>query len=129
MTRLFTTLLLLCLAGTASAIDKQAFTADRFAALQQAGEVVLVDVYAPWCSTCKKQQELLARWVAANPTRKLHVLEVDFDHDKASVIRFKAPRQSTLVLFRGVSQQWFSVAETRYEEIAAALDQAFGSGS
>lgn len=125
MIRLLATLLLFVLAGTASALDKQPFDAARFAALQKAGEVVLIDVYAPWCSTCKKQQEVLARWTAANPQHRLRVLEVDFDDDKPSVTRFKAPRQSTLVLYKGRDQRWFSVAETRYEVIAKALDAAF----
>jgi thioredoxin 1 len=120
--------LLLTASSAAVALDKQPFDEARFAALQATGEVVLVDVYAPWCKTCQKQQELIARWTNENPERKLTVLEVDFDDDKASVTRFKAPRQSTLVLFKGGQQQWFSVAETRYEMLAAALDQAYAGG-
>jgi thiol-disulfide isomerase/thioredoxin len=117
--------LLLAVASAASALDKQPFDAARFAALQKAGEVILIDVYAPWCPACRKQQPAIARWVEANPERKLHVLVVDFDRDKPNVTRFKAPKQSTLLLFKGDEQRWFSVGETRDEVIAAALDQAF----
>lgn len=129
MLRMATALVLLIMSGVSLALDKQPFDAERFAQLQQAGEVVLVDVFAPWCPTCKRQQALLAQWAEANPAQKLHVLVVDFDNDKANVTRFKAPRQSTLVLFQGATQQWFSVAETRYEVIEAALDEAFAGGN
>jgi thioredoxin 1 len=44
----------LALAGNAFALEKEPFSPERFAALQEAGEVVLVDVFADWCSTCKK---------------------------------------------------------------------------
>lgn len=53
----------------------------------------------------------------------LHILEVNFDQDKAAVKRFRAPRQSTLLLYRGEEQLWFSVAETRQEAIFAAINQ------
>jgi len=110
-----------------SALEKETFTMERFKALQQAGEVVLVDVYADWCSTCAKQQEILEAYVADNPERTLHVLEVDWDEDKELVRHFRAPRQSTLLIFVGGDQYWFSVAETRKENIAAALDRAFNA--
>lgn len=129
MFRFAATLLLLIVSSVSFALEKQPFSAERFAELQQAGEVVLIDVFAPWCPTCKRQQAALAQWAEANPERKLHVLVVDFDNDKGSVTRFKAPRQSTLLIYQGELQKWFSVAETRYEVIAAALDQAFEAGS
>jgi thiol-disulfide isomerase/thioredoxin len=129
MFRLATALMLMCLAGAAFALDKQPYSAERFDQLQRAGEVVLIDVFAPWCSTCKRQEAVLAQWAQAHPERKLHVLVVDFDNDKDSVTRFKAPRQSTLLIYQGEAQHWFSVAETRYEVIAAALEQAFAGRS
>jgi len=113
----------------ALALDKEPFSAERFAALQAAGEVILVDVYATWCSTCKKQQEALAAYRAANPDKTLHILEVDFDRDKEQVRAFRAPRQSTLLLYKGEQQYWFSVAETRPNVIAAELDKAFAANA
>jgi hypothetical protein len=100
------------------------FSEQRFAALQQEGALVLVDVHASWCPTCGKQQEVITAYIAARPQAKLHHLIVDFDNDKQWVTHFKAPRQSTLLLFRGKEQVWFSVAETREAEIFAAIDKA-----
>ncbi|MEC9341595.1 MAG: thioredoxin family protein [Pseudomonadota bacterium] len=117
--------LLLSLTGPVLALEKQPFTPERFAEIQEKDEVVLIDVYAPWCPTCAKQQEALTAWASANPDKNLHVLVVDYDNDKEWVRHFRAPRQSTLLLYRGKDQFWYSVAETRPEVIAAEINKAF----
>jgi len=114
---------------TAQAFEKEPFTQDRFEELQAAGEVVLVDVFATWCPTCAKQQNAIAAYAEANPDNNFHVLIVDFDDDKDLVRKFRAPRQSTLLLYKGSKQVWFSVAESRPEVIAAELDKAINSKS
>lgn len=108
----------------AYALEKVKFTQERFDALQKAGEVVLVDVFATWCPTCKKQQAAIESYRSNNPDKTFYVLEVDFDSQKEFVKQFRAPRQSTLLLYKGDKQFWFSVAETRPEVIAAELDKA-----
>ena len=110
--------------ASAQAFDKEPYTQERFDELTAAGEVVLIDVYATWCPTCAKQQEAIAAYVEANPDNKFTVLVVDFDDNKDLVRQFRAPRQSTLLLYKGSEQFWFSVAESRPEVIAAELDKA-----
>ena len=100
------------------------FTEARFQALQNEGALILVDIHADWCPTCATQQKLLDDYQAAHPGRALHRLLVDFDTQKEWVKHFKAPRQSTLLLYRGTQQKWFSVAETRADEIAKVIDTA-----
>ena len=107
------------------ALEKEAFTPERFEALQAANEVVLIDIYAAWCPTCARQQQVLTEYRANNPDKQFHILVVDFDDNKEWVRHFRAPRQSTLLLYAGETQFWFSVAETRAEIIAAELDKAF----
>ena len=114
-------------ASQALALDKEPFSEARFAQLQTEGKVILVDVYADWCPTCKKQQAALQAYRDANPDKVFHILEVDFDKDKAQVSALRAPRQSTLLLFKGGKQFWFSVAETRPDVIAAELNKAFAA--
>jgi thioredoxin 1 len=125
--RLAVLALLIGFAGSAVALDKKPFTPERFAELQSAGEVVLIDVFASWCSTCAKQQQALAQYVAQNPEKAFHILEINFDRDKQWVRQFRAPRQSTLLLYTGEAQFWYSVAETRPDVIAAELDKAFAA--
>lgn len=101
----------------AGAQEKEPFTEARFQALQAEGALVLVDVFADWCPTCAAQQEILAAFREEHPQVPLHVLSVDFDEQKEWVKHFKAPRQSTFILFKGEEQVWFAVAETRKEEV------------
>jgi len=127
MKKLITTLsLLLGMSFNAFALDKEAFDKERFEQLQAENQVILVDVFATWCSTCAKQQEQLKQYRQQNPDKQFVILEVDFDTDKQWVTHFRAPRQSTLILYQGDERVWFSVAETRYESIANALDEALG---
>ena len=121
-------LLCLVLCGAASAVTAttEPFSEQRFRALQAENALILVDVHADWCPTCAKQQNVLDEYEAARPGVSLHRLLVDFDDQKKWVKHFKAPRQSTLLLYRGDTQVWFSVAETRAAEVFKALDGAIG---
>jgi len=116
--------LLVFTVSSAQALEKEAYTQARFEALQAANETVLIDVYASWCSTCKKQQNALTAYRKANPDKKFTILEVDYDKNKDIVRLFKAPRQSTLLIYKGKDQLWYSVAEFRADVIAAELDKA-----
>ena len=126
MKRLFSALLVsFALIGHAFAAEP--YSQERFDNLKATDELVLVDITAPWCPTCKKQGEIISSWVKQNPDKTLHVLEVDFDSRKDLVAQFRAPRQSTLLLYKGGEQLWFSVAETRESVISAAIEQGFAN--
>lgn len=102
------------------------FTEERFDELQERDALILVDVYADWCPTCKSQQEVLADFREEHPDVPLHVLKVDFDEQKEWVRHFEAPRQSTLILFRGEERLWFRVAENRRDVIFRRILSAAG---
>lgn len=114
----------LVLSTSALALDKEDFSQQRFEQLQEEGALILVDVFASWCSTCARQQEILANYLEKHPEVDLHILEVDYDKDRATVRELRAPRQSTLLLFKGEEQHWFSVAETREEVIFREINRA-----
>jgi thiol-disulfide isomerase/thioredoxin len=100
------------------------FSEPRFRALQTEGSLVLVDVAADWCPTCRRQKSILARFQEQHPEARLRILTVDFDRQKEWVKHFKAPRQSTFILFRGEAQLWFAVAEVSEEVIFDRLLRA-----
>jgi len=116
-------------AGSIQAQQKESFTPERFAALQAEGALILLDVFADWCGTCAQQQRILAAYQEEYPDVPLHILEIDFDSQKEHVRRFRVPRQSTLILYRGEEQLWFSVAETNRARIFAALNEAAAAGA
>jgi len=108
-------------------VEKEPFTQERFNELREAGAVVLVDIFADWCPTCAKQQKLIQQYREENPDNEFHILEVDFDDNKKAVRELRAPRQSTVLLFKGDEQYWYSVAETRYEVFERELNKAFNA--
>lgn len=103
------------------------FSEARFRALQAEGALILVDVAADWCPTCRRQKAILARFQEQYPEAGLRILTVNFDRQKEWVKHFKAPRQSTFILFRGKAQQWFAVAEVGEEVIFDRLLRAAGA--
>jgi len=123
--RAVTLSLTLALSGLSSsaleAQTKEDFTEERFEELQAQNALILIDVFADWCPTCAEQQKVLAAFRDQHPDVPIHTLSVDFDRQKEWVKHFKAPRQSTLILFRGDEQIWFSVAETRADRITDQL--------
>lgn len=125
MKYIFTSLISLLVAFSASAFEKQPFSEAVFAELQAQNAVIMIDVYAPWCPTCKKQQKLFQQYHEQNPDKPFHVLVVDYDNDKQWVKKFRAPRQSTLLLYKGDKQLWYSVAETRFNVIEEKLNSAY----
>ncbi|WP_330926600.1 thioredoxin family protein [Candidatus Sororendozoicomonas aggregata] len=106
---------------TSTHFEKQAFTKELFDKYQSEGVVTLIDVFAKWCPTCAKQQEVLNAYFQENPTSKIKVLVVDYDTQKEWVKYFEAPRQSSLYIYAKGKKEWFSVAETRKNEIFALL--------
>lgn len=107
-----------------SVFAKTPFTEVAFKQAQANNEVILIDVFATWCPTCKRQSMILADYFHKNPTSKVKVFVVDFDEQKDWVSYFKAPRQSTLILYKGEKQLWFSVAETKADVITQQLTNA-----
>lgn len=120
----FSAAALLFLSALTQAGDKQPYDPALFLQLQAQGKVVLIDIYAPWCSTCKKQQKAIKAFLDKYPDKEVHILVVDYDNDKQAVKDFRAPRQSTLLIYRGEQQFWYSVAEFRPEVIESELLKA-----
>ena len=104
--------------------ERQPFTQARFETLQAEDALILLDVWAEWCPTCARQEKILARYLEERPKSALEILVIDFDEQKKWVRHFRAPRQSTFLLYRGDEQLWFSVAETDPDEIFSRLDAA-----
>ena len=107
--------------------QREAFTPERFRALQEQGALILVEVFADWCPTCAMQQRVLTDFREQHPAMPLHTLTVNFDTQKEWVRHFGAPRQSTLIIYKGRERLWFSVAETRAGVIGAQLIAAAAS--
>jgi thioredoxin 1 len=116
--------LALAAAVPAQAAEKLSYTPEAFAAAQSAGKPILVEIFAPWCPTCKAQGPILEKLEGEPKFKDLHVFRVDFDSQKDAVKSFKATTQSTLIVFKGAKETGRSVGDTNASSIAALLDKS-----
>ena len=97
-----------------------------------AGDVVLVDYAATWCSTCKRQERVINELRVQVPDFNQHIsfVRVDWDafgrHEVAT--SRKIPRRSTLILLKGEEELGRIVAGTNRDEIKDLLDLALPAG-
>src|SRR6516162_4620610 len=96
----------------ALAMSPQPFDAQAFADAQKAGRPILVAIHASWCPTCKAQTPILSELTADPKFKNLAYFVVDFDSQKDLVERFGARMQSTLVVFKGNTEEGRSVGDT-----------------
>lgn len=108
----------------ASAGTAVAFSTEAFKAAQAAGSPILVEIHADWCPTCKAQNAILDKLTADPRFRNLKIFRVDFDAMKPVVRQFGAQMQSTLIVFKGSTEQGRSVGDTNEPSIAALLDKS-----
>jgi thioredoxin 1 len=107
----------------ASAAGPQPFDNAAFAEAQKAGRPIFVAIHASWCPICKAQQPILAELTADSRFKNLVYFTIDFDSQKDLVRRFGARMQSTLISFKGASEQGRSVGDTKHDSIAALLNK------
>jgi thiol-disulfide isomerase/thioredoxin len=71
----------LLLAAPLRADDRTFYTPGLAEAAMDAGEVVVLDFWASWCSTCQAQARVIARLMADNPDygSKIRFIVVDWD--------------------------------------------------
>lgn len=101
------------------------FDEAAFAAAQQAGRPILIEISAPWCPTCRAQKPIIEDLAGRPDFQDLLVMEVDFDSRKDLVRAFDARSQSTLIMFRGRTETGRSVGDTDPDRIEALVRSAF----
>ena len=112
-------------AAPARAAERVNYTTEAaFDALMKSGRSILVEVHAPWCPTCKAQTPILSKLESEPKFKDLKIFRVDFDAQKPAVKGFGARMQSTLIVFKGTTEQGRSVGDTKEASIAALLDKS-----
>lgn len=99
----------------------QQYDAAAFNKAQNAGKIIVVDVHADWCPTCKAQAPTLDALRQEQRLRNAVFFKVDFDKEKAFLSQHRIPRQSTVLVFRGKKETARSIAESRPQELRAAV--------
>lgn len=108
-------------ATAASAFERTDFTDAGFKAAQAAGKPIVVDVFAPWCPTCKAQHQVLDDLEKKPEFSAVVLMKVDFDTQKDVVRSLKAQSQSTLIAFKGDKETGRSAGSTDPAQIEALI--------
>ena len=93
----------------------------QFAAAQQVGRTILVDVHADWCPTCRAQKPTLNKLRVDPRLKNVLFVTVDFDKQKDFLRTYRIPRQSTILVFKGSKETARSIAETNPGRLSAAI--------
>ena len=101
----------------------QPYDEKSFNEAQMAGKTVLINVTAPWCPTCKKQEPIIRAIEKERPN--LVVYEVDFDSAKDLLQRLRVRAQSTLIVYKGRKEVVRSTAETDPGRLRALIAKGF----
>ncbi|HDR1925190.1 TPA: thioredoxin family protein [Pasteurella multocida] len=112
MKKLLTFVATCLLSVQAFAVDFKPFEQAAFDVALQSDKPVLVDVYANWCPTCKRQVKVLEPMLKEAQFKDYTVFKVDYDEHKDALKHFNITRQSTLILFNQGKEVRRSIAET-----------------
>ncbi len=93
-------------------VEHIAFTQAAFDAAQAEGKPILIDVYAPWCPVCAKQQEGIATAMADPANKDVMVFRLDFDDQKDAQRQFRVTSQASLIAFDGKEETGRALGET-----------------
>ena len=124
-TAVLVALVTLFASGNTMASDfHEPFSQERFETLQAEGAVVMVEVWASWCSTCRAQVEVLEKLAEEEAFSEIYMLRIDWDEQREKAKALDAWRQSTLILYKGEHEMARVVAETREPALRYFLESA-----
>lgn len=98
--------------ASASAQDRWPFEAGSFKKAQAEGKSILIEVFAPWCPTCRQQSPIIGELAKKPEFSEMEIFVVDFDNQKDVLRSLQVSRQSTLITFKGEKETGRAVAIT-----------------
>ncbi|MEL6239109.1 MAG: thioredoxin family protein, partial [Pseudomonadota bacterium] len=89
-----------------------AYDEAEFMMAQKKGKTIVVDVYADWCPTCRAQAPILEELRTETLSSDVLYVKVNFDEEKTFLKAHRIPRQSTVLVFKGMDETARSIAQT-----------------
>lgn len=113
---------------TAGFAEIRAYTPGMAEQAMRDGKRIVLIFGADWCSTCRRQERIIADLRASSPRydAELTMIRVDWDaYGTGELSRaLTVPRRSTLIALNGETELARIVAGTREAEIKALMDRA-----
>ncbi len=104
----------------ASALDVVPYSPEKFAEAQLAGKSVALHFHANWCPICRAQKKVIEE-LRADKSLPLTVYVADYDTVESLREKLHVTMQSTLIVYKGLSEKARIVGETDPKKIRAAL--------
>jgi thioredoxin 1 len=108
----------------ARAADRRAFAAGAFQAAQESGQIFVLEVTAKWCGPCQRQKQVVEKLLENSVFGNLKIFNADYDTDRSELVKINAHQLTTLIIYRGKTEELRSSGETRPEMIEAILRKA-----
>lgn len=102
--------------------DFKPYTKDMYDTALKAGQTVVVDFHASWCSTCKKQEPLLNEIVNMKGYEKVVALKADYDAEIDLKKSLNISKQSTIVVFKGGKEVVRKTGVTSKDKLKKLID-------
>ena len=109
----------LAFAGPLAAQPVRPFSLAALKSAQSAGKPVLVDVFAPWCPTCRAQAPTIYALATSPAYARLVILRLDYDNQTAEKKALGVTRQSTLIAYKGDREVARTLGVTDPDQIRA----------
>jgi thiol-disulfide isomerase/thioredoxin len=110
--------------GAAAAAEFREFDQGAFAQAQADGRPILVEVFAPWCPTCRAQSPIVRTIAADRSFAELVVFRIDYDNQRDAWRALNVRRQATLIAYSGARETGRLVAATSPERIESLMRSA-----
>lgn len=112
------------LGGVAAAAEYRDFDQAAFAQAQAQGRPILIEVFAPWCPTCRAQSPIVRATAADAAFANMVVFRIDYDNQRTAWRALNVRRQSTLIAFHGGRETGRLVAATNPGRIETLMRSA-----
>ena len=114
---------LLAMFGAAAAFSSFApYDKAKFDQAVQSGAPVIAHVHATWCSTCRRQEELMNDMLKDARFAKVQAMRVDYDTDKDFQKAHNVNSRATILVFKGGKEVARVVFDTDPARIKSAVE-------
>lgn len=118
--------LLVCIVGQSLSVAaaEQPFSQAAYERALKAGNPVVVEFAADWCSTCRAQKPLVKAILAEPKMQRITLFVADFDKETSLRRSLGVIQQSTFVVFKAGHEVDRSTGQTDHDDIEALFNEA-----
>jgi thioredoxin 1 len=102
----------------------QPITATELADIEKQGKSAVISTHADWCSTCKKQDKVLANFMKDPDYKNVVFYQVDYDNQKDLLKALNVRSQSTIIVYKNGKEVARATGDTNEAALSKLTRQA-----